>query len=131
MLYRIIILLAVLLAVPAFGAEAEGKDGGPRPPKPGMVIKFVLDHATELVLTDDQKAKIEALVKDHEARKGDEPKKEGPPPEGRPEGKMERRRGGPLMDILTEEQNAKLRELLKANRPERSEPKKDRPDEKF
>jgi len=122
----LIVLAAGLLAAPAFCGEAEGKGEGGRGPRHGMVIKFVLDHAKELALTDDQKDKIEALVKEHEARKGEgrpEPKRG----EGRPEGKAEGKHRGPLADILTEEQGAKLHELLKANRPEGKKESEDKP----
>ena len=125
MMHRVALVVA-FLALPLFGGEAEGKGEGPRPPRPGMVIKFVLDHAQELALTDDQKAKIEVLVKEHAGKKP-EGRPEGKP-EGRPEGKPESKDGrhgkGPLADILTEEQSAKLKELLKANRPERKEEEK-------
>lgn len=125
MMHRVALAL-VFLALPLFGGEAEGKGESPRPPRPGMVIKFVLDHAQELVLTDDQKAKIEALVKEH-AGKRPEGRPEGKPegrPEGKPEGKDGRHGKGPLADILTEEQSAKLKEMLKAGRPDRKEEEK-------
>jgi len=125
MMHRVVLVLA-FLALPLFGGEADGKGEGPRPPRPGMVIKFVLDHAQELALTDDQKAKIEALVKEH-AGKRPEGRPEGKPegrPEGKPEGKDGRHGKGPLADILTEEQSAKLKELLKAGRPDRKEEEK-------
>ena len=124
------LVLAVVLALPAFGGEAE-KGDGPRRPRPGMILKFVMDHAQDLGLTDEQKQKIETLIKERADKKPPEGRPEG---EGRPEDKPEGREGrhgkGPLADILTEEQNAKLRELLKAGRPER----KDKPEgetEKF
>ena len=118
----LLVLVAGLLALPVVAGEAEKdgprpekKDEGRRGPPMGMVGKFILDHAQELTLTDEQKAKIENWLKDHK------------PPEGRPEGKKpEGRHGkGPFADILTEEQRTKLHELLKAARPEKKEKEAD------
>ena len=132
MLHRMAWLALVFgfLYLPVFGGEAEGKGEGPRPPRPGMMLKFVMDHAQELGLTDEQKQKIEGMLKEHADKK---PPEGGPGrPEGRPEGKSEGRNGrgpgrhgrGPLAGILTEEQHAKLIELLKAGRPDRDEEEK-------
>jgi len=128
MMHRValLVLVAGVLAFPVVageagkgGPKAEKKDEGRRGPPMGMIGKFILDHAKELALTDEQKAKIEAFLKEH--------KPEGRP-EGRPEGKKpdgEKAEGkhgkGPFADILTEEQRAKLHELLKAARPEKKE----------
>jgi len=116
-------LVAGVLAFPVVAGEAE-KDGpkaekkgeGRRGPPMGMIGKFILDHAKELALTDEQKAKIEAFLKEHKPGEG---RPEGRPPEGKgPEGKHGK---GPFADLLTEEQRAKLHELLKVARPEKKE----------
>jgi len=122
MVHRVtlLVLVAGLLALPVVageaekdGPKAEKKDEGRRGPPAGMIAKFILDHAQELALTDDQKAKIEEWAKEHKP----EGKPEGKKPEGE---KAEGKHGkGPFADILTEEQRAKLHELLKAARPER------------
>lgn len=94
------------------------KDGEKGPD--GRLPKFALAHAAELSLTDEQKQKLEAMLKFMEEHRGDgERKKGGGGDIQRPEGPDR---------ILTEEQRAKLKELLiaeKGDRPDR--PKGDRP----
>jgi len=125
MMHRValLVLVAGILAMPIVAGEAE-KDGpkaerkreGHRGHPMGMIGKFILDHAKELALTDKQKAKIEAFLKDHKPGEG---KPEGRPPEGKgPEGRHGK---GPFANLLTEEQKAKLHELLKSARPEKKE----------
>jgi hypothetical protein len=82
---RTALAILVLLALPAFSAEPEAKGErhktgeGQRPPRPepGVVAKFILSHAQELSLTNEQKVKIEAFVKEHQE------KPEGVKPEGK------------------------------------------------
>jgi len=123
-----IVVLALIAAVPfsvmaGEGGGRGGKGGGPggggggagehkRPPLE-MIIKFALDHKDALNLTADQVSKLEALAKNPppkpEHKPGDKP------PEGEAGGKG--REGGPLKDILSEDQMDKLKELLKAEHP--------------
>ena len=118
-----LVLAFGLLAMPAFCGEADGKGKqeereGRRGPPLGMIGKFILDHAKDLGLTDEQKTKIEEALK---------AAKDAPPPP-KPEEKGEAKDGkhgkGPFSDILTEEQKTKLKDLLKAERPPRGHQEK-------
>jgi Spy/CpxP family protein refolding chaperone len=107
-------------------ADKPNKKGGDRPHKDGdhkpdgKLPKFALAHAADLNLTDEQKQKLEAMVKfmeEHRAADGDK----------KPEGGVNKPEG--LERILTDEQKAKLKELLMAERGDRPDkPKKGRPD---
>lgn len=176
--WRGILTVAVLLGCLAGYALAEGDKGGPggpggpggkpdKPPKgkrpePGRIIKIALDHAADLQLTDEQKAKLEELLKnapkkdgppgdgqrppkdgggdkggpkdggDHAGPKDGPPDGKAPPegkhplegkdgqgpPEGKKpgggEGQKHPPKDSPLSKILTEEQMAKLKDILKA-----------------
>ncbi len=149
----LVLVLGMLLV--SFGvaqcADASGGGGGGpgggnhpphRPPPPQVIGKFILAHATDLNLTDDQKTKIETWLKDHPGKEGGGPGGGGA---GGGEGKAERHKGpppgggaaggggggaggggavdgqkpkGPFADILTKEQHDKLHELLMAARPQ-------------
>jgi Spy/CpxP family protein refolding chaperone len=87
----------------AEGQDAPPKAGERRPP-PGMVLKFILAHAQELGLTDEQKQKFEAIQKEHE---GERPPRPGAGEGGGPG-------EGPFAGVLTPEQREKMRELMKA-----------------
>jgi Spy/CpxP family protein refolding chaperone len=91
---------------------------GDRRPPLGQILKFMLAHAQELNLTDEQKQKLEAILKEHQ---GEHPRPEVP------KGERPQRPGGegPFAELLTPEQREKLRELLKAELPAR--PHGDRP----
>ena len=134
LLGMLVLSLAVTTAMAAEGGkEGEGRKGGRRPP-PGMIAKFALEHAEQLSLTTEQKTKLEELLaKAKDGPPGDRPPGDRPPgdrpPEKKehgPEGRKGPPDGGPVFDILTEEQRGKLKELLKAEHPEgRKPPKKD------
>jgi Spy/CpxP family protein refolding chaperone len=131
-------ILALLVGVAVGGAAAEGNGGppvaktgeGPPPPTPGVIGKFILAHAQELNLTEDQKQKIEAWLKEHQ---GEGPGKPGggagtpgdgagKPGAGVGKAGDAKHGKGPFADILTDEQHAKLRELLKAEGPQGGHP---------
>lgn len=128
---RLVQISAILAACLCAGVRADDnpdkpkKGGGDRVHKDpdGRLPKFALAHAADLNLTDEQKQKLEAMAKFLEEHHPDGDKK----PDGggihKPEG---------LERILTDEQRAKLKELLiaeKGNRPDRPDrPKKGRPD---
>jgi len=124
-------ILALPLGVAVGGQAAEGNGGppaakpgeGPRPPKPGVIGKFILAHAQELNLTEDQKQKIEAWLKEHPGDGQGKPGGgHGKPGEGAGKPADVKHGKGPFADILAEEQHAKLLELLKAERPEGGHP---------
>jgi Spy/CpxP family protein refolding chaperone len=125
-----VVLVFAMLALPAYVTAGEpdakpdrhGKEDRQRPPM-GMVGKFILAHAQELALTDDQKAKIEAIMKEQAENKGKPEPKAEPKPEGKAEGKHGK---GPFADILTEEQHNKLREMLKAEMQKLKQPPADK-----
>jgi Spy/CpxP family protein refolding chaperone len=127
-----VVLVFAMLALPAYviagEPDAKGDDKGKtehRRPPMGMVGKFILDHAKELAVTDEQKAKIEAILKEHQDD-AKPPKAEGKP-EPKPEGKAEGKHGkGPFADILTEEQHNKLREMLKTEMQKLKQPPADK-----
>jgi hypothetical protein len=114
----------LLFASPLLRAEGEGEGGkgagagehkkGDRPgPMGGGMIKFVLDHAEDLKLTEEQKTKIQDLLKNAKAPgkpDGAKPGEGGAPPaeEKRPNPRAE------LEKILAKEQLDKLKELQKA-----------------
>ena len=131
-----IVLVFGILALPvgvAVGGEAAGGNGGAPgqghpPPPPGVIGKFILAHAQELGLTEDQKQKIEAWLTAHQ-REGQGKPGGGAGKAGGGAGKPGAGGGGPgkgpFADILTEEQHNKLRGLLKAEPPQRGQqPKK-------
>lgn len=112
----------LLFASPLLRAEGEGEGGkgagagehkkGDRP-MGGGVIKFALDHAEDLKLTDEQKTKLQDLMKNAKAPgkpDGAKPGEGGAPPaeEKRPNPRAE------LEKILAKEQVDKLKELQKA-----------------
>jgi hypothetical protein len=120
-------ILALPIGIAVGGEAAGGNVGAPGeghpPPKPGVIGKFILAHAQQLNLTDDQKQKIEAWLKDHQ---GDGPGKPGggagKPGDGAGKAGDAKHGKGPFADILTEEQHNKLRDLLKAERPQVGHP---------
>lgn len=146
------VLVFSMLALPvgvALGGEAGGgNDGaqgeGHRPPPPGVIGKFILAHAQELSLTDDQKQKVQAWLDAHpgdgqgkpggdHGKPGDGQGKPGgghgkpgegagKPGEGAGKAGDGKAGKGPFADILTEEQHNKLREMLKAERPKGGHP---------
>ena len=125
------VLVFGMLALPvgvAVGGEGGGGHGGAqgegqRPPPPGVIGKFILAHAQELSLTDEQKQKIEAWLKEHPGDGQGKPGGgHGKPGEGAGKPADVKHGKGPFADILAEEQHAKLLELLKAERPQGGHP---------
>jgi len=119
---RTALVVLALLALPAFCGEPEGKgragektEEGAHRPKPGMIAKFILAHAQDLNITDEQKQKIETWVKEHQEDN------KGKPPE-KAESKPEKHGKGPFSEILTDEQQNKLKELLKTLRAPGNKP---------
>ena len=109
---RMLALAGLFVGVCLMGSSyAEGDGNGP--PKHGNRhrggrIQFILDHAKDLSLTDDQKTKLQALVPagDGKTEGGDSKPAAG---EGKGDGLGEK-----VKAILTEEQQTKLQELIKA-----------------
>jgi Spy/CpxP family protein refolding chaperone len=133
-----LVLLFGMLALPAgvlVSGEGEGgppagrKDEGPRPPRPGVIGKFILEHAQELNLTEDQTQQIKALLKEHQKEHQGEgpghPGGPGKPGDGADKPGDGKHGEGPFAEILTEEQHNKLREMLKAGRPRKGPPPAD------
>ncbi|HEY3323645.1 MAG TPA: hypothetical protein VGP72_24535 [Planctomycetota bacterium] len=145
--------ILVLPAAMAVAADNGGGNGGPPPggkpgegphhPPPPVIGKFILAHADQLSLTDDQKQKIADRIKEIEAKGPKGPPPDGgtadgtgkPPKHGDGGGKHGDGTGaggggggpgahgdgppkkGPFADILTDDQRNKLHELLKAEAP--------------
>jgi len=63
----LIALAAIVLALDARAGQPGGKADGPR----AGLIEQILEHATELNLTADQKTKLEALQKENVAKLGE------------------------------------------------------------
>lgn len=106
--------------------EANGPNKpGERCPPPGAVLKFILAHAQELSLTDEQKEKFETILKEHQ---GERPRPDVPKGERlqRLDGEGGGPGGGVLTGVLTQEQREKLRELVKAELQDRQHEQGDR-----
>ncbi len=118
------------------GGDQQNGDNGNKPPKPPRgpeLIGFILDHKTDLSLTDDQVAALQALQKngppppkDGDAKPPKDGAKGGPPPPR--DGQRPPKDGPPppvmeaIKQILTPAQMDMLKDLLDKNKP----PKPDR-----
>ncbi len=130
--------IAVLMFAAAFvGTAGEGGGGGPGgggkgpkgpppPPPLGMVIQIALNHKTDLGLSDDQVTALEKLGQSLPEPKGPKGGQKPPPPpkdgngggDGAKPPKGPPGDGGPLKDILSADQLEKLKELVKAEKPD-------------
>jgi len=108
----------------AGSADPAGANGGHGHRHHGHpVIQFILNHATELSLTDDQKTKLEELEKSLP-----EPQPGAHKPEagaGAGEGEKVKEHTGEVREkiesILTKEQIEKLKELMKEHHQKKAE----------
>ncbi|MGD0093638.1 MAG: hypothetical protein ABSE73_27325 [Planctomycetota bacterium] len=149
-----IVLVLGILVLPAgvaVGGDAGGGNGGApsqghRPPPPEVIGKFILAHAQDLNLTDDQKQKVQDWLTAHpgdgSGQAGGGPGQGGGGPgkggggagqggggAGQGGGGAGKAGGGgggpghgPFANILTPEQHNKLHELLKAEHPQGGQP---------
>lgn len=120
----LVVALALSFTGMAKAEEGPGPDAKAERKRPPHPILFILDHAKELGITDEQKAKLEELrekVLKH---------LDGAKPEGKPEKPSEEARKAlreQFEKILTAEQIEKLKEMMKQFRPERG-PRPERKD---
>lgn len=119
-------VLAALIAVPVFAADAPAPEkkpaAGQRRPS---VLQRTEDALAKLDLNDDQKAKTKALLDDVKKQNTEIRKGEGTPADKRPKYAAVRKdMNTKLKGILTPDQQAKLKDLMKESAPPPA-PKKD------